>query len=201
MKKLQPTSTYVNLPQPTSTHFSFLPTPIYLQKEQALYLSSGFLKLLNVWDRWCSWLISLYIWLAHGSTFSRLKPDSVITSACHVYDVIARWLSGLSVSDCFLATFFQDVVFVATRRIMRPPKKGSAVKRPRNRTLTSVHENILEDIVQPAEIVGKRCRYRLDGSKILKVTMDHSCTCCALGFNCVIWLTSSFQFPAGVFGP
>lgn len=66
----------------------------------------------------------------------------------------------------------KDVVFVATRRIMRPPKKGSAVKRPRNRTLTSVHENILEDIVQPAEIVGKRCRYRLDGSKILKVFLD-----------------------------
>ncbi|CAO2825409.1 unnamed protein product [Amaranthus hypochondriacus] len=66
----------------------------------------------------------------------------------------------------------KDVVVVASRRIVRPPKKGSAVKRPRSRTLTSVHENILEDLVQPAEIVGKRCRYRLDGSKVMKVFLD-----------------------------
>ncbi|KAL2895519.1 40S ribosomal protein S7 [Bienertia sinuspersici] len=66
----------------------------------------------------------------------------------------------------------KDVVLIATRRIVRPPKKGSAVRRPRSRTLTSVHENILEDVVQPAEIVGKRCRYRLDGSKVMKVFLD-----------------------------
>jgi len=63
----------------------------------------------------------------------------------------------------------QDVVIVATRRIVRPPKKGSAVQRPRTRTLTAVHDGILEDVVYPAEIVGKRVRYRLDGAKIIKV--------------------------------
>ncbi|KAL1536916.1 40S ribosomal protein [Salvia divinorum] len=66
----------------------------------------------------------------------------------------------------------KDVIFVATRRIVRPPKKGSAVQRPRSRTLTSVHEAVLEDVVYPAEIVGKRIRYRLDGSKIMKVFLD-----------------------------
>ncbi|GAB2232927.1 hypothetical protein Droror1_Dr00011996 [Drosera rotundifolia] len=66
----------------------------------------------------------------------------------------------------------KDVIIIATRKILRPPKKGSAAKRPRSRTLTSVHENILEDLVQPAEIVGKRVRYRLDGSKIMKVFLD-----------------------------
>ncbi|CAL8990651.1 unnamed protein product [Prunus brigantina] len=66
----------------------------------------------------------------------------------------------------------KDVILIATRRIARPPKKGSAVQRPRTRTLTAVHEAMLEDVVLPAEIVGKRTRYRLDGSKIMKVFLD-----------------------------
>jgi small subunit ribosomal protein S7e len=66
---------------------------------------------------------------------------------------------------------WQDVVLLATRRIVRPPKKGSAVQRPRSRTLTAVHEAMLEDLVYPAEIVGKRTRCRIDGSKISKVAL------------------------------
>ncbi|PHT47154.1 hypothetical protein CQW23_11362 [Capsicum baccatum] len=66
----------------------------------------------------------------------------------------------------------KDVIFIATRRIVRPPKRGSAAQRPRSRTLTSVHDAILEDLVVPAEIVGKRTRYRVDGSKIMKVYLD-----------------------------
>ncbi|KAK3218245.1 hypothetical protein Dsin_012215 [Dipteronia sinensis] len=66
----------------------------------------------------------------------------------------------------------KDVILIATRRIVRPPKKGSAVQRPRTRTLTAVHDAVLEDVVYPAEIVGKRVRYRLDGSKIVKIFLD-----------------------------
>lgn len=66
------------------------------------------------------------------------------------------------------------MILIATRRIVRPPKKGSAVQRPRTRTLTAVHEAMLEDVVSPAEIVGKRTRYRLDGSKIMKVYLHDS---------------------------
>ncbi|ONK61092.1 uncharacterized protein A4U43_C08F26170 [Asparagus officinalis] len=66
----------------------------------------------------------------------------------------------------------KDVILVATRRIVRPPKKGSAVVRPRSRTLTAVHDAILEDVVYPAEIVGKRVRYRIDGAKIIKIFLD-----------------------------
>ncbi|KAK3135848.1 hypothetical protein QOZ80_5BG0424240 [Eleusine coracana subsp. coracana] len=66
----------------------------------------------------------------------------------------------------------KDVILVATRRIVRPPKKGSAIVCPRNRTLTAVHDAILEDVVYPAEIVGKRVRYHSDGAKVMKILLD-----------------------------
>jgi len=43
-----------------------------------------------------------------------------------------------------------------------------------SRTLTAVHDNILEDLVFPAEIVGKRIRVKLDCSRIIKVHLDKS---------------------------
>ena len=69
----------------------------------------------------------------------------------------------------------KHVVIIAQRRILRKPGKNNhikAQKRPRSRTLTAVHEAILDDLVYPTEIVGKRLRYRLDGSRQLKVYLD-----------------------------
>ena len=42
----------------------------------------------------------------------------------------------------------------------------------RSRTLVAVHNAILDDLVYPAEIVGKRIRIRLDGSRLFKVHLD-----------------------------
>jgi len=72
----------------------------------------------------------------------------------------------------------RHVVFVAQRRILpKPTRKSrnkSKQKRPRSRTLTAVHDSILEDLVFPSEIVGKRIRIKLDASRIIKVHLDRS---------------------------
>lgn len=70
----------------------------------------------------------------------------------------------------------QTVVLVGQRRILPKPtrksKTHSKQKRPRNRTLTAVHDAILHDLVYPAEITGKRIRIKLDGSRLFKVHLD-----------------------------
>merc|ERR1712166_1515431 len=67
----------------------------------------------------------------------------------------------------------KHVCFVANRTILDKNFRRKGLKiRPRTRTLTSVHESILEDIVSPTEIVGKRTRISVDGSKLLKVSLD-----------------------------
>mmetsp|Transcript_13073 Transcript_13073/g.34567 ORF Transcript_13073/g.34567 Transcript_13073/m.34567 type:complete len:194 (+) Transcript_13073:63-644(+) len=67
----------------------------------------------------------------------------------------------------------KHIVFVANRTILDKNFRRKGLKvRPRTRTLTSVHEAILEDLVGPTEIVGKRTRIGVDGSKILKIFLD-----------------------------
>mmetsp|Transcript_68828 Transcript_68828/g.109197 ORF Transcript_68828/g.109197 Transcript_68828/m.109197 type:complete len:194 (+) Transcript_68828:56-637(+) len=67
----------------------------------------------------------------------------------------------------------KHVVFVANRTILDKNFRRKGLKvRPRTRTLTSVHESMLEDVVGPTEIVGKRTRISVDGSKLLKVLLD-----------------------------
>ncbi|TIA74444.1 hypothetical protein E3P92_01208 [Wallemia ichthyophaga] len=68
----------------------------------------------------------------------------------------------------------RHVVFVAQRRILPKPTRNQKQpqQRPRSRTLTAVHAAILEDIVFPSEIVGKRLRQSTDGSKLIKCFLD-----------------------------
>ncbi|CAO3671122.1 unnamed protein product [Rhizopus stolonifer] len=68
----------------------------------------------------------------------------------------------------------RHVVFIAQRRILPVPTRSTNGKqpRPRSRTLTAVHDAILDDLVYPTEIVGKRLRQKVDGSKTLKVFLD-----------------------------
>jgi small subunit ribosomal protein S7e len=70
----------------------------------------------------------------------------------------------------------KNFVIIAQRKILPKPsrktKLHSKQKRPRSRTLTTVHENTLNDLVYPAEIVGKRIRVKMDGSRLYKVHLD-----------------------------
>lgn len=68
----------------------------------------------------------------------------------------------------------RHVVFVGQRRILRKPARGEGTKqpRPRSRTLTAVHEAILEDLAYPSDIVGRRTRFAVDGSKLIKTFLD-----------------------------
>merc|ERR1712007_332731 len=67
----------------------------------------------------------------------------------------------------------KHLVFIANRTILDKNFRRKGLKvRPRSRTLTSVHESIMEDIIGPTEIVGKRTRIGVDGSKIMKVLLD-----------------------------
>lgn len=69
----------------------------------------------------------------------------------------------------------KPVIIIAHRRILPREKKGSRLqkqKRPRSRTLTSVHDEILNDLVFPTEIVAKRIRFKTDGTRLLRVFLD-----------------------------
>ena len=87
---------------------------------------------------------------------------------------------GISSLTRELEKKFSDrhVLILASRRILPRPRRSNRSrttlkqKRPRSRTLTAVHEAILNDLVFPVEIVGKRVRTREDGSKLMKVVLD-----------------------------
>ena len=62
----------------------------------------------------------------------------------------------------------KHIIFIAQRRILLNPTQKSCTKNkqkhPRSLTLTAMHDTILENLVFPSEIVGKRIPMKLDGS-------------------------------------
>jgi small subunit ribosomal protein S7e len=68
----------------------------------------------------------------------------------------------------------RHVVIVAQRTILSKAyaRTSGGQLRPRSRTLTHVHSAILDDIVYPTQIVGKRVRFNAAGGRLLKVYLD-----------------------------
>ncbi|XP_055327998.1 40S ribosomal protein S7-like [Paramacrobiotus metropolitanus] len=104
----------------------------------------------------------------------------------------------------------RTVIFIAKRRMLPKPTRKTVKlnqKRPRSRTLTAVHENMLADIVYPAEIVGKRIRIKTDGSRLIKVHLDkaslnhveHKTDVFASLYKKLTGKAVSFEFPEPIF--
>eukprot|EP00054_Salpingoeca_dolichothecata_P031394 m.263370 g.263370 ORF g.263370 m.263370 type:complete len:195 (+) comp26897_c0_seq1:45-629(+) len=69
----------------------------------------------------------------------------------------------------------KHVVVIAQRRIIRKETRSARQlkqKRPRSRTLTAVHDALLEDLVFPSEVIGRRIRFKKDGSRLLKAHLN-----------------------------
>jgi len=68
----------------------------------------------------------------------------------------------------------KHVTIVAQRTILSPAytRAHPGQQRPRSRTLTAVHNAVLDDIVYPTQIVAKRTRFRADGTRLLKIYLD-----------------------------
>jgi len=68
-----------------------------------------------------------------------------------------------------------NVLVVAKRTIQSKwLKTHKSQKRPNSRTLTAVHDAILEDLLQPANVIGRRIRHRIDGSTVTKIIIDQN---------------------------
>lgn len=66
------------------------------------------------------------------------------------------------------------VLFVAYRRILPKESQKSRAKQPRpmSRSLTAVHNDLLDELVYPNLITGKRMQYKVDGKKVIKAILD-----------------------------
>lgn len=62
--------------------------------------------------------------------------------------------------------------FIVAKRTTINKKAAFTQRIPRNRTLTAVYDSILDDLIAPAQVIGKRIRYRLNGSQLIKIFLN-----------------------------
>ena len=80
---------------------------------------------------------------------------------------------GSLVQDHLEKHFDKTVIVVSNRTIISPSAKHHPSQmRPRSRCLTTVHKEILNDVVFPSTITGRSMRITADGRKHQKVLLD-----------------------------
>jgi len=81
--------------------------------------------------------------------------------------------AGYKVLEKLEAHYDKPVIIVANRTIISPKAKHHpSQKRPRTRTLTTVHKEVLSDVCFPSNITGRGVRIDIDGKKSQKVYLD-----------------------------
>lgn len=101
--------------------------------------------------------------------------------------------------------FQKPVVLIFTRTILPKYLKMKGQQSiPRSRTLTAVHDAILDDLLYPVSIIGRRIRVRTDGSRYFRVLLDpkdrdsieEKCDVLSAIYRKLCNKTVKFEFPA-----
>ena len=66
----------------------------------------------------------------------------------------------------------KQYTFVVAKRTTVNKRSSYNQRIPYSRTLTAVHDSILEDLLNPGHVVGKRMRVRSDGTHLYKVFVN-----------------------------
>lgn len=100
------------------------------------------------------------------------KKTILIVVPFKIYTTYVRKIHKKLISELEKKTK-KYVVLIAKRTILKPKQHSKSFKViPRSRTLTNVYDALLDDIVAPSDIVGKRISMRSDGKKIYKIMLD-----------------------------
>ena len=106
-------------------------------------------------------LITRQDFLAYIKSESETNGLTVVY-ATHIFDGLDDWATHIGyVADRTMAD----------RAVWARSVSNSGI-RPRSRTLKAVQEALLDDLVFPADIVGKRTRVKANGSHILRVILS-----------------------------
>ena len=80
---------------------------------------------------------------------------------------------GALVQEHLEAQYEKPVLVVANRTIISPSAKHhTSQMRPRSRCLTSVHKEVLNDVIFPSNLAGRSVRVSIDGHRHQRVFLD-----------------------------
>jgi len=68
------------------------------------------------------------------------------------------------------------VFIIGDYTILPKTPRGRVCKRPRSRSLTAVHAKLLEDVVYPSLIIGRRIHYKVNGKVQTRIALHNKPT-------------------------